>query len=122
MQDEVSRFGLNGEIRIMAIDSTKDGNEKLEARITSSAFISELHDSPINNLEAARCAEMLRENERMVERIKAQAMEVADNVCKSLFGMPRHVQDNFIASIEHYNDKNDLVYARVRDNYERKYS
>jgi hypothetical protein len=122
MQDEVSRFGLNGEIKIMAIDSTKDGNERLEARLTSSAFISELHESPINNIEAARCAEMLRENERMVERIKAQAMDVADNVCKSLFGMPRHVQDNFIASIEHYSDKHDLVYARVRDNYERKYS
>ena len=104
----------------MAIDSTKDNGEKFEANVTT-AFHTELHEA-LPHSEAARCAEMLKENEKLVERIKTQALDVADNVCSSLFALPRHVQDSFIASIEQYNDRHDLVYARVRENYERKYS
>ena len=49
----------------MAIDSTKDNGEKFEANVTT-AFHTELHEA-LPHSEAARCAGMLKENEKLVK-------------------------------------------------------
>lgn len=121
MQDRLSPRGSTGEIKIMAIENTKDVIDNAENH-SRAAFINELHESPAGSPEAQRYAEMIRENDRIIERVKASAMDVADNVSRSLFALPKSLQEQFMASIAHRNEPEDLVYARVRENYDNRYN
>ncbi len=105
----------------MAIEQNKGELAGIESN-SSSAFQNELHTERFDKMtpEAQRFAEMLKENEMMVEQIKAHAFAVADNVSTSLDRLPASVQQDFIEKISQYNDPHDLVYARVRQNYENK--
>jgi hypothetical protein len=104
----------------MAIEKNEGENVRVE--FAANAFHNELHAEQMaeKNMspEAQRFSDMLAENERMLAQIKDHAMRVADSVSTSLMQLPESVQRDFINSIAKYDDSNDLVYARVRKNYE----
>ena len=106
----------------MAIDQNKGELAGIESFSTGNAFHHELQTERQERMspEAQRCAEMLKENDLMVEQIKAHAFTVADNVSTSLNRLPESVQRDFINHIAQFNGKHDLVYDRVRQNYENK--
>lgn len=106
----------------MAIEKNEGENVRVE--FAGNAFHNELHSEQMEKMnmspEAQRYSDMLAENERMLGQIKEHAMRVADSVSASLMNLPERVQRDFIDSIAKYNDNDDLVYARVRNNYEKR--
>ncbi|MBN9394134.1 MAG: hypothetical protein J0H83_02735 [Candidatus Melainabacteria bacterium] len=94
---------------------TNQKHERSDSDATSS-FHAELHLDQTNPLEQAKLLDMVRENDKNIESIRKQADQCADRVCQSLFKLPISHQEEFYASISKFDDKDDLVYARVRQN------
>jgi hypothetical protein len=109
----------NNEIEVSKVESTHNHKFHQELQAEPMSDTRSEAASEKNNPEAMRIREMLAANELMIEQIKAHAFQVADRACESIERLPFHVQREFMTSISKFNEPTDLVYNRVRANYEK---
>ena len=109
----------NNEVEVSKVESTH--NHKFHQELQADTMVDTRSESAAdkNNPEAMRIREMLAANELMIEQIKNHAFQVADKACESIERLPYHVQREFMNSISKFNEPTDLVYNRVRANYEK---
>lgn len=105
----------NNEIEVERVESNH--NPKFHQELQAESMAESAADK--NNPEAMRIREMLQANERMIEQIMTHGFQVADRASESIERLPFHMQREFMASIAKFNDPTDLVYNRVRANYEK---
>ncbi len=109
----------NNEVEVSKVESTH--NHKFHQELQAETMVDPRTESAAdkNNPEAMRIREMLAANELMIEQIKTHAFQVADKACESIDRLPYHLQREFMNSISKFNEPTDLVYNRVRANYEK---
>ncbi|CAN5341033.1 hypothetical protein BH11CYA1_BH11CYA1_26800 [soil metagenome] len=108
----------NNEIEVSRVESSH--NHKFHQELQAESMIDPRAESgDKTNPEAMRIREMLAANERMIEQIMAHGFQVADKCSESIERLPANVQRDFMTSIAKFNEPTDLVYNRVRANYEK---
>lgn len=102
------------EVEVSRVESNH--NPKFHQELQAESMAESAADK--NNPEAMRIREMLLANERMIAQIMTHGFQVADRASESIARLPFHMQREFMASIAKFNEPTDLVYNRVRANFE----
>ncbi|MBU6453835.1 MAG: hypothetical protein KGS72_18800 [Cyanobacteria bacterium REEB67] len=61
--------------------------------------------------------ELLDRNEALIMEINNHATRIAEAACKTLSGVPTHLQESFMNGISCFNEPHDVVYNAMREQW-----